>query len=271
MRWVGSFLGLLLLAAAVLKIFPGHAVHHDRFRDTALPLGEIILASWLISGVKLEGSLRVATALFFCFAMATLWMIARGFSNCGCFGAVSLSPKATYWIDLSAFLAAIAARRHVPFRQLVSEVLLPGLILYSSSLVAAHLLHSDAKIEVGKPWPPYRAVECTADLSKGRWIVLIYSSNCARCESLATVYTRDASEWAAQGKMVRLALLDADAQENSATLPSVSGMVRGDLLQSELYQHSPILLLLDQGLVQAVEEGWAAADWSYPPYSSWVR
>ena len=276
MRWVAWLLGLLLLVGAVLKLSQGQVFHPGWLRGSALPLslgafGEIVLSVWLISGIRLSWSLRVAAALFFCFAMATLRMIFHGVEDCGCFGALSLSPKATYWIDLAALLIAIAALRLVRFRTLLLGILLPGLICYSGTSAAAYHRHSDPKITPGNPWPSSGVVDCSADLSQGRWIVLIYSSDCARCESLASDYARDASEWAAQGKKARLALLDAEAHGSPDTFPSFPGVVRGDLLQRDLYQHTPILLLLDQGLVQVVEEGWTAVDWSYLPYSSWVR
>jgi len=271
MRWAGWTLGSIFLASASLKIAQGNVGQIGFLQGTVLSLGEFFLAVWLFSGVRQRWSLRVAAAVFFCFAMTALWMVARGADDCGCFGPIRLSPKITYWIDLIALSVSVTAQRPVSFRRLFLILLTPGIALYIGILAVASQRGDDWKIQIGQQWPPSGVVECSANLLQGRWIILIYGSECARCESLASDYARDASEWAAQGKRTRLALLDADAHGGLESASTFPGVVRGDLLRPDLYKHAPILVLLDQGRVLEVLEDWKAVDWSTPPYSSWPR
>lgn len=269
--WVSWILAAILLTAALMKLLQGGAFHYFRHTVDALPWAEMVLSLWLISGIRSVWSLGVASAVFFSFCIVTLWLVVEGRSDCGCFGDVSVSPKVTYWIDLAAFSAAIGALGLARFRIHFAAVLLAGAALYLVALAYAGHHETNPKIEVGTTWPLAGAVDCSADLSKGRWIVLIYSTECGRCLSLAADYARDGSEWAVQGKKTRLALLNADISGGAGDIPSSSSVVRGSLLQVDLYRHTPILLLLDQGRVLAIQEGWGTIDWSHPPYSSWVR
>jgi hypothetical protein len=269
--WVSWILAAILLTAALMKLLQGGAFHYFRHTVDALPWAEMVLSLWLISGIRSVWSLGVASAVFFSFCIVTLWLVVQGRSYCGCFGDVSVSPKVTYWIDLAAFSAAIGALGLARFRIHFAAVLLAGAALYLVALAYAGHHETNPKIEVGTTWPLAGAVDCSADLSKGRWIVLIYSTECGRCLSLAADYARDGSEWTVQGKKTRLALLNADISGGAGDIPSSSSVVRGSLLQVDLYSHTPILLLLDQGRVLTIQEGWGTIDWSHPPYSSWVR
>ena len=276
MRRGAWFLGFFLLTAAILKLSQGQAGQSHWGSIYIVPPVEIALSVWLISGVNLRWSLGLAAALFFCFETVTLVLIFEGVDDCGCFGIVRLSPKVTYCIDCAAFITAIGALRLMSFKKLLPAVLLPSLALFSCALAAAPSQNPEMGIKVGNPWPPPGAVKCSADLSRGRWAVLIYSSDCARCDSLAADYARDACEWSAQGKKVQLALLDSDVHgsgDESAGLliPKDNKIIRGELLLSNVYRHTPILLFLDQGRIRGKVEDWTAVDWSCSPYSSWIR
>jgi hypothetical protein len=87
---------------------------------------------------------------------------------------------------------------------------------------------------------------------------------------MAENYASEASRWGVQGKRTRLALLDADQSEIPIN-PSLPQTVRGKLLSEGLYDHAPILLLVDQGKVLRVEEGWGTVDWSDPAHGSWIQ
>ena len=265
-------LAVLLLGAAGLKLTDVflHAASRDHRWLLVLVASECLLGLWLLSGRRREWSLWVTSAIFFCFAFVTLQMIARGISDCGCFGSLSLSPRITYWIDILALLVALSALGKIRFRFLLSLILVPGMALYFGALSIAHPQHLISKIVVGQSWPSEKAIECSADLSKGRWVVLIYGSGCVRCQSMAENYASEASRWGVQGKRTRLALLDADQSEIPAN-PSFPQTVRGKLLSEGLYGHAPILLLIDQGKVLRVEEGWGTVDWSDPAHGSWIQ
>jgi hypothetical protein len=265
-------LAVLLLAAAGLKLTDVflHTGNGNRPWHLVLGAGEILLGLWLLSGRRREWSLCATAAVFFCFGIVTLRMIEHGATDCGCFGPLSLSPRTTYWIDITALLMALSALKVIRFRVLLPLILLPGVVLYFGTRSLAQPLHPISKIGVGQSWPSEKAIECPADLSKGRWVVLIHGSDCVRCQSMAEDYAREASRWGVQGKRTRLALLDAD-QSGSPANPSFPQIVRGSLLSAGLYDHTPILLLLDQGKVLRVEEGWGVVDWSDPAHGSWIQ
>lgn len=265
-------LAVLLLGAAGLKL-TGVLLHpgsRDHLWLLVLVACELLLGLWLLSGRRREWSLWVTTSTFFCFAFVTLQMLARGITDCGCFGPLSLSPRITYWIDIAALLVALSVLGKIRFRFLLPLILVPGMALYVGALSLAQPQHSISKMIVGQSWPSEKAIECSADLSKGRWVVLIYGSDCERCQSMAENYASEASRWGGQGKRTRLALLDADQSEIPLN-PSFPQTVRGKLLSGGLYDHAPILLLLDQGKVLRFEEGWGTVDWSDPAHGSWIQ
>jgi hypothetical protein len=269
-RWVAGGLGVLLTTAGILKFisFPESQPHLAM--AASVSWGEISLSFWLLSGIRLRWSLRVAALLFLCFAMDTLWMVIQGKSACGCFGALSVSPKVTYWIDLTAFTSAMAALFREHLGKFLPVILVCGIGLFGGALALAAKDRA-SEMTVGYPWPVTGDVDCAADLASGRWVVFIYSSDCNRCQALASNFAREAAGWHSKVKNVRFALLDVDARNDSEPMKSCPGVTQGILLKRDLYQHSPILLLLDHGIVKAVEERWDEVDWSVAPYSQWIE
>jgi hypothetical protein len=274
---VARILGLLLLAAAVAKLSSFREWVPSDSRGAipaALKLAlvgyEIVLGFWLFSGIGTRWALKTAAVTFLVFAGATLGMVAHGTRECGCFGALSVPPWVTFWIDVAALTAALFAilGEHRGFR---ARVLLTAFSIaaagFGTALVIAPSRPSPQASEAGATWPPSGAVDLAADLSKGRWVVLLYDSSCHRCESLAASYAQEASEWDTRGKACKLALLDANDPDNPETGLASEAVVRGRLLKTSLYPSSPLLLLLDQGRVLAVRDGWATVDWSKTPFA----
>lgn len=270
-RIVGAILGTLLLVAAILKISSGDGFFLVQWDRVAIPSMEILLALWLLSGVRLAWSLSAATALFVIFTLLTLWKVAHGVADCGCFGNWSPSPKVTYWIDVAMLTAAIAALHPRQRIILLPVILLASGLLYSGALYLRRISTPAATMVVGHSWPPPGMVDSQEDLSKGRWIVLIHGSECARCRDLADEYARDADHWASLGRRTRLALLDVDRADDQVVPAASSTVVKGTILHDDIYRHAPILLLLDEGKILAMEEGWQAVDWSDSTHSSWIR
>lgn len=282
-RWT---LGILLLTAAVLKFSHGFSqelgeVHGSLCSHAVsirlVPCSEILLGLWLISGIQTTLSFVAAAATFGCFAAFTLWEIWHGITDCGCFGRIALQPKVTYWIDIGALTACFMALRPRRPRIFLPVILLATPAIYFAVLWNGRVLPSRQSspsglgIVAGKPWPPAGAVGINADLAHGRWIILIYSSGCGHCQSLAADYSEAAREWPARGIKTRLALLDAGASTDAEATVRHSGIVHGALIQTDLYHHTPILLLLVDGRVMAIQGGWEAADFSRPPNDHWIQ
>lgn len=262
-RWAGLLTGGVLLAAAILKLSSsvGPSLHH--WKLVALPCLEISLALWLLSGIRPRLALSAGSVVFCSFAVITLWKIVHGASDCGCFGAWSPSPKVTFWIDVAALIASLTALKPPRRGVLIAWMLVLWAALYAGALFLAKELSSPPSFMVGDRWPAPGAVDVPADLSKGRWVVLIYDSECHRCVSVAENYAGAVSAWGSWEKGTRLALLDVSQSGDSDQQPPPSGhtrIVRGTLLQRDLYEHSPIRILLDEGRILDVRREWEASN-----------
>ncbi len=109
---VSRFLGVLLLAAAALKLM-GLAVdpvgRMGLFSVPAFQIGvvefEIFLAVWLLWGKQPLGSWATALLVFAVFAVVSAYQGWIGRASCGCFGKLSVSPWYAFGIDLAVLLA----------------------------------------------------------------------------------------------------------------------------------------------------------------------
>ena len=288
-RW---FFALILVTAAVLKLqywMEGSA--HMVFTASSLltpgeAVAEILLALWLFTGSFRNCSLLVATGAFGCFALVSLWKISQGVAVCGCFGKWSPSPKWTYWMDVAAFALGLralglpwvceSAGKGICASRTAFRLLFAGIVVLSIGFFGAAFMHgrnvkSAPASWLDTSWPPTGAIDVPADLSRGRWIVLIYGSSCHHCRALAADYADLDQDLQAHERTTRVALIDADGDEEWEKTWSRPGLIEGKLLQSDLFNYTPIVLLLGDGRVRAVQEGWERIDWSKPPHSEWIR
>jgi thiol-disulfide isomerase/thioredoxin len=108
-----KFLGILLLAAAVMK---GHqlltepAANADIWTNRAFMIltveFELALGIWLLSGLFKRLAWLVVLGCFLLFSVITLYKGLSGFASCGCFGTVHINPWITLWVvDIPAVLA----------------------------------------------------------------------------------------------------------------------------------------------------------------------
>lgn len=118
---IRTVLGLLLLAAAALKIY-GWSV------STVPPVGwfsspsvqafavgwEILLSAWLLSGFVLLGSWLAALLTFVLLAGISGYLGWIGQANCGCFGVIEASPWLAFAVDLTALLMLLSVGPSIP-------------------------------------------------------------------------------------------------------------------------------------------------------------
>lgn len=110
-------LGLLLLAAAGLKLYGLNVTALPRVGHLATPQvqvltaeWELVLALWLLSGAWHAGAWLAATGTFLTFAGVSGYFGWTGVASCGCFGALRASPWTAFGVDLAA-LALLALTR----------------------------------------------------------------------------------------------------------------------------------------------------------------
>jgi len=273
-RWL---LGGLLLTAALLKGQQGIA-EAGASLSLVVPAGELFLSLWLISGRLPVLSLRIASLCFVCFALISAWKISNGTELCGCFGRWEVSPKLSYWIDWIALWLALWAlgkeKQSRPRRfgfVLPSALVACSLALFIAGLALWRNAEANPALPPGRLWPPAGAVTLPADLSSGRWVVLLYRSSCGRCLGTANEYADLARRWQSEGRKIRVALIDGDPGAGMETPLFRAGPVEGTLEQAGLLRSAPVVLVLDGGRVLASQEGWEGVDWNCLPYSKWIE
>lgn len=216
-----------------------------KFLWLALAGCELLLAVWLMIGLWPILSLRITAVCFLCFAVISFWKISQGIQSCGCFGNLEISPEGSYWIDVGAFLLGCWSLRleqkTLPiggswrFNLIFVVWLIIALGFYGTGLVLARNTDADPSHWIGWSWPPAGAVNIPADLSQGRWVVLLYDSSCGHCRVKADDYAAQADLWQSQGKKIRVALVDAGREAPVTQTSSDSDLVRGALQNPKLY------------------------------------
>ncbi|MGH7194638.1 MAG: MauE/DoxX family redox-associated membrane protein, partial [Candidatus Saccharimonadales bacterium] len=116
-RLSGVLIGALLIFAAAatasnaaIEIRLHGAWGLSEFTTTAVTLCEFLLGAWLISGWRWSVARFVGVVCFLAFAVVSAVRIAAGESSCGCFGAIRLSPRLAFGLDV----IAIALLRPIP-------------------------------------------------------------------------------------------------------------------------------------------------------------
>lgn len=114
---VARLLGLLLLMAAGLKLYglrvepvAGAGIFSAAEFQVAVVEFEIVLALWLLSGIRTVLSWLVALVTFTGFATASFYLAWIGQSSCGCFGSVHVDPWFTLGLDCVILLGLAVGR-----------------------------------------------------------------------------------------------------------------------------------------------------------------
>jgi hypothetical protein len=117
---VARFIGLLLLTAAVVKVFGLTADPVARMGvfstpefHLALIEFEVFLSLWLLSGKRPLGSWMLTVATFSGFATVSFYQGWIGQSSCGCFGRLTVSPWVAFAVDLFVLTVLFLARPHL--------------------------------------------------------------------------------------------------------------------------------------------------------------
>ena len=110
-------LGLLLLTAAVLKLYGLNATAVPRVGWFAAPRvqivaaeWELVLGLWLLSGAYRTGAWLATVGTFLTFAGVSSYLGWKGVVACGCFGAVRASPWHAFGVDVAALVLLAIGR-----------------------------------------------------------------------------------------------------------------------------------------------------------------
>ena len=198
-----------------------------------LVIFECGLAAWLIGLWQADACRMVAAAAFLVFAGAGGIGALRGETHCGCFGVVQVPVGIMVMLDLAVALALLAGRpgysvESVQARsRLVQATCWLALALCGAPAVAAaagvgrYLASSHAEGAVlltpqtisGRTARFLAHVQGAGPLTRGRWRVLVYRSDCGRCAAALREFVR-----AAQGERTA----SRQTAECSATPPATA-------------------------------------------------
>jgi hypothetical protein len=222
---------------------------------------EGILSLWLLAGYR-WGLLRMVLAAWFAaLAGASTVKIFRGEVSCGCFGQVQVSPWITLGIDVAA-LVALGLATSGSFRALrragliaaqLAIAALLGSVAFSfrASAEPAGLVTLEPADWIGKPWPLMKYVDQRDVISRGKWVVLLYTPQCRNCMAAIEEYDALATTWQANHLAARVALIDVTASSSNddtaefSALPGKLDAPPGWLI------HTPTIVLLRDGTVMS--------------------
>lgn len=200
-RIVAWSAALLLLTAAVLKAWPmmtGQAIDTQLVSLGKLILiqGEILLALWLMSGVKASFSFRAAMSFFLFGVCVHAWHIAIGKDDCGCFGEVRIPTVLLLGLDVTALISLIG----IEFEPRLSAnlarccrvvALCSALVIasFASGIVATTFATTNALTLRNSPdknvWPGLAAVidelEYYNEEPVGDKTILFVRTDCSKC------------------------------------------------------------------------------------------
>jgi integrase len=270
-------LSLLLLTAAFLKGYELYAVplpEASVWSSRAFRIGVIeaegFLALWLLSGLGARLARSAALAAFHVFFTVSLSQAVAGKESCGCFGRVPVDPRGTAALDFIAILALWLWRPDVrpgsamgPRSPRLAGMLLLFLLvgIPGGMVLAARWpdIEADGSVVVLRPekWVDRRCpllpyADIGDDLSRGRWLVVLYRHNCPHCRDVVPLYEAKARAAVADSAAPRIAFLAVPPHGPPLWkfAPGFAGL-KGRLTESkEWFGATPAVLRLQDGVVQ---------------------
>ena len=258
-RPIGAFIAraavaILLIVAAALKAWElATSIPDKSSLSIAAILVEAPLALWLLSGRNAAVSIRCALVLFFVFLGVNLTSVHHGTANCGCFGPILVSPLISAGIDGAAILGCL----YVIGGKWGSPRMIFALMLGLAALIGAvGWLSPDATHNpmqwVGRNWPVGMQVDIGDDLTQGRWVVMLYSSECGRCRGALEIMNDNSKIWRSKTVPVQSAIIDADGFESDQKKTGIEQVAKGCLRQEHPQWPLPVFLFMDQGKILRV-------------------
>ncbi|MGO9110686.1 MAG: MauE/DoxX family redox-associated membrane protein [Thermoguttaceae bacterium] len=232
---------LLLLVAATLKAYQlatepvlGTGILESRWFLMATVQFELLLGVWLLSGLLPRLTWLAALACFSAFACVSLYKALSGYTTCGCFGKVEVSPWHTAILDVFVVLSLLCFRPNAPkplcnigSKQLAGRVFGVSLISLCVGVLAWYAMTApgiatifedgiilgdgdlvilDPQNWAGKRFPLLRYIDdCSTSgsvsapplrerLAEGEWFVVLYREGCPRCREILDSYRRNVGD-----------------------------------------------------------------------------
>ncbi len=185
---------------------------------------ELFFGLWLLAGLYAKWTWRATLLCFGGFACVAFYKALAGEASCGCFGKVPVNPWYTLTLDAAA-VAALLSWRPIennladndshgwgcfstllhPVRRFGVVVVVslaigvPGALAMSvfaaASLTDPGDVFGDGEFVVlepetwiGKRFPLFKYIDIGDQLAQGEWIVVLYHSDCSKCQDALPTY-----------------------------------------------------------------------------------
>jgi len=190
-------LGGLLLFAAAMKAEQLPPISSPWIPSAMwwLVVLEFGFAAWLLAGLLPQLTWWLAFGCFSAFGVTAGMKLFWGEADCGCFGAVLLSPTAALAIDSTAVLLLISCKKPAGIARggrrwlalvIVAVVLLGGWLESSRALapIISRSRHVAANWSPGMRFPLLPHLDMGSELGVGEWSLLLVRPGCHHCEAL---------------------------------------------------------------------------------------
>lgn len=265
----------LLLAATFAKIFNmpqiliGGGLLGTMPRLVAVAAFEAIAAAYLIVGNWFWAWLLTLTT-FIIFVTSAVYAIATN-QSCDCFGE-QLAPETMVIIDtvvllLTFFLRPRSWRMNSRslIRQLTIVAVVGGLVAAMTVGRYEGLVRNErsrlllAELLVGKPWPLNGQMDPQlADLSSGKWMILIARQDCGHCRTLVAEYFAD-PETHRPGERTAVFVFGGDDERWRFQFDRVTLDLSDNAVftwtSGQPYVVNPAVFLVDNGIVVDAADG----------------
>jgi hypothetical protein len=235
--------------------------------------GELLLGSWLLSGLFPRAAWWASLAAFAGFAVVAAGKAVGGEASCGCFGRlIQVNPSLTAMLDL-AIVVSLLHWRPTQVTDVSRQVLAEAvcvLLIWASVGVPAGLaitsykpasltdaggvLGDDTTVLlkphtwVGKQFPLSDYIDIAHDLKEGKWLLVLYHHDCPKCQEVISRYSGDAprTDGQADGASIALVELPPYGEMRNSNLPGVRGRLDE---KREWLIDTPSTLVLENGIV----------------------
>jgi thiol-disulfide isomerase/thioredoxin len=248
----------LLLVAAILKASqlskdPGSFFFAgSRWVQVLLIAYELLLVIWLLSGVCLCWSRRIAIVTFIGFSCSAFFSAISRQASCGCFGQVQLNPWITFSIDAVVCFFLFAWNPHrvsgestigqasFPVSSPASRIISVSLVIFSVSVISiamwspavdssvhGSLPTSDVVLLapekwIGQPLPILDSIDMTqpSSLLQDSWILVFYHYDCPKCQEALIRYERLAERFRMVNDNINIAFIELPPFATSSPIPA---------------------------------------------------
>ena len=238
---------------------------------------ELGFGLWIIVGLYQDLTRKVAIGLFSCFILVTLYKVIDGAASCGCFGKVQINPWYTLIFDIAVVGLLIWFEPGRRTKELTERSILPyGAVVLAIWLLVgvpfgyvagyervvetkdSGLTFADESFVIlepedweGKAFPLIPYIDIGDKLSRGDWLVVLYSHDCSHCMEELPGYIQKAKVWENDSSKPKIALVEMPPHEYAVDDKQSSKLHYGKLSDKyEWFAQTPLTVRIKDAHVE---------------------